>query len=1214
MDGKVSRSDMPAGMITEVCPLAAPPFCGYDSRPSVDKPKLKLDSFDPPADPEDGSLGGVGDDEPRAEAGSGGPRARSRDGVSFVQGLLDLPTLFGNERRTAFRQVVAELSRQSFEDGPSPLEGVRPEALALGVASALESGLCDDLDWLDPGAAGSALFQLAAALPVGAEQRDLGRRALARLLAGNADTFVTMATPMARAGGKGLLAPPVMARVALLVELPIMLELPDAALAFAIASRRSLAREYIVQPSTRSLPERRLAARLLERAARDALRRAQRGDRSGLRLVGPEGSLADVWTRLSSDREPLVWRHVAIARGMLLSVMDGGAEALDRELSAEQTITEWRRAAAALGGFAAARPDEAIHLAQRAFGGGLLERDPGAIAPYYWGLTRAAETEPEAARELFGLAAGGSAEDVADAVISLARELGRCAFVEDVELSVQELLSGSVKAGHWDDGAVALRAELGRALDHTPREDEPLGAQLDRALYAFAQSGAKAAHECGLGLLEAARGSVDALLAIGDDMGMGTAGALARRTSFSVVRDLDHGLLERDVLMNLLRLDNKDSRVKNAEQAVEHLRDKVFHWVVERELSPKVANHRRTTSSSGTFDLTQVVELPHLTLHLARLRALLHLVDGEGLGRSDEGDTVALRRFRVAARALIRCFGTFVPPPLRRAMMATFARSLDAIVRIGACDVSDVLLVAAASLTSPKDLDTLAEASMDPDTRDLLRAFSAVVSGRPPPPASRNPGDSLFPVIELVSLAPPAGRPDLAALELLTEQLAEVGTARSDGLRAVLMKLGQALASVAAAKSLRHLSALGGGDAGVAMAIETAVFHLSQLHAGARARVLDLASEEAPRVASRQLSTTWRRALERGEPLPEGASLAAAQVLTEGLSPRLAALVIEIASLADALPLDHADEAPRRPIAPVELPAWIPPRRTLGAFYVERPLAAGGVGSVFVVTRVEDRHDPEAERFALKVPDYNANAARTLSEAEFLAIFRGEASALMSIPSQENLARFVTFDLAARPKPILVMELVEGPNLERLIDTRMFDFERAVHAIDHVAAGLTAMHGVGVGHLDLKPANVVLRRGANAVLVDFGLAGRNIRPGCGSAPYSAPEVWGYEAGEGVTPMAADVYSFACLAFETLTGQLLFDAENEVQMVTQHMAHDGLPPKLRRFASTARFTPIAELLFSALRRDPSQRLAIGDLREGLARVLPKLDGEAWPLPA
>ena len=46
-------------------------------------------------------------------------------------------------------------------------------------------------------------------------------------------------------------------------------------------------------------------------------------------------------------------------------------------------------------------------------------------------------------------------------------------------------------------------------------------------------------------------------------------------------------------------------------------------------------------------------------------------------------------------------------------------------------------------------------------------------------------------------------------------------------------------------------------------------------------------------------------------------------------------------------------------------------------------------------------------------------------------LFREEAGALLALPGHANIARFVTFDAGARPKPILVMELVEGPSLER---------------------------------------------------------------------------------------------------------------------------------------------------------------------------------------
>ena len=115
---------------------------------------------------------------------------------------------------------------------------------------------------------------------------------------------------------------------------------------------------------------------------------------------------------------------------------------------------------------------------------------------------------------------------------------------------------------------------------------------------------------------------------------------------------------------------------------------------------------------------------------------------------------------------------------------------------------------------------------------------------------------------------------------------------------------------------------------------------------------------------------------------------------------------------------------------------------------------------------------------------------------------------LLAVPEHENLARFVTFDAGARPKPILVMELVDGARCDKLIASRLITVDRAVALLDGVLTGLSAMHGAGVGHLDVKPSNVIVRGEKQSVLVDFGLAGRHLRPGCGTSSYGAPEVWG----------------------------------------------------------------------------------------------------------
>jgi serine/threonine protein kinase len=304
------------------------------------------------------------------------------------------------------------------------------------------------------------------------------------------------------------------------------------------------------------------------------------------------------------------------------------------------------------------------------------------------------------------------------------------------------------------------------------------------------------------------------------------------------------------------------------------------------------------------------------------------------------------------------------------------------------------------------------------------------------------------------------------------------------------------------------------------------------------------------------------------------------------------------------------------------LPGWLTGRRTLGGFYVLHALGTGGVGSVFVVKRVEERHRDDAVRFALKVPDYSAEAARTLSEEQFLQLFQQEAGALLALPRHTNLAAFVTFDAGARPKPILVMELVEGPTLERVLERGDLSLSGALTLLDGIGAGLEAMHQVGIGHLDLKPSNVILRSQQRAngevvtpVLVDFGLAGRHLRPGCGTGLYGAPEIWGLiPAGHEPKPASADVYAFACLIFEVLTGKPLFDEHNELAVINAHLSHDGYPSALRNLAGRGGRQELCELLFNGLRRHPGERINVAEMRDGLRELAPALRKHGWPLRA
>ncbi len=1109
-----------------------------------------------------------------------------RDATFYASTLIELHKLSGGpERRASWRQAMASLARATAEDGPGPLEGLHPEALLAGVRAALQSGLVDDLDWLAPAAAGSALYELASGLPLGPEQRELGRRVLARLVAADAVTFVAIARRMALGTGKGLGSAGMRARVALVTELPIGLGVADGPLALALASRRDLAREWISVPSTGSLPSRRLAARLIERAAREAARRAAYGDHHSLRVFQSD-AVAPAWGRLFADRESLVWRHVAIARGLLAPWVPSMAKALEEALAPGLSPTEWRRAAASIAAHAAVAPDTALAMARRAITQGMLQRDPGAAAAFLWGVPRAAETEREAAEELLASVMPHARADVGEAVLDLRAELGADSPLSERAAELAIALHAGREKGTGDDGAESLAQEVARDLEGTPRDDQPLRDQIERTLLAFATSGAKEAYAQARDVLAAAQGSLFALEAVApeDDGAEGRAGSVARRTSLAVLRDLDVSLLERDVLASLLLLGGGADAARAAADALDPLRDRMAEWILAREATPLPGQ--------------EVACPPHPVLSLRRLRALLHLVDSD-MGDDDDDPQRAARLRRRGlriGRALVERFERDPPSPVRRTIVAALARALDALVRVGACDVADALLVVTRRVDDPAELATAGEASMDPDLVHVLERFARFAGAVDADAASALP-----------------------AFDELTRDLAPPdASGRIEALRTAFVRLSGALGLLSSATALRDLAPQSTAEPEAVTSLEGALSSIVHMATGARGRFDPerTAAEPVP-AAARGLTVAVTRVLSGADHyLGQHVVAAALDELLAGVPRAIAKVVAAQVWRLVEIPIEGSKPPSRTSMRVTEaLPAWMPPRRTLGGFYVQRALGAGGVGSVFVVTRVEDRGDPNAEKLALKVPEYSPSAARALSEAEFLKMFREEASTLIALPQHPNLARFVTFDAGSKPKPILVMELVEGVTLERLIETRGLDTARAIGVLTNVLSGLEAMHAAGVAHLDIKPSNVVMRGGEEAVLVDFGLAGKHLRPGCATGAYGAPEVWG--ALDGVvqpSPPKADVYAFGCVAFETLTGRVLFESDSEMAQISMHVAHDGLPPALKALTKRPELALLVELLFSTLRRDPAERPTAAVVRAKLAKLAGELALLPWPVDA
>ncbi len=1109
-------------------------------------------------------------------------RAATRD---RLKGLTVLHRLSAPEQReAAWRQGMATLARAVVDERrPVPLEGHDPTALLRSMEVAVQGGYVEQLDWLSAPAAAAALYEIAAALPASAIKRKLGRLVLQRLRRGDAATFVAVATQLALGSQRALSGRSMRARVALALSLPIGTVASADALALALISRRDLSRDWLRTPATGSLPSRRLAARLLERAAREAARRATEGDDSGIRVFCTR-PVREAWDRLLTDRETLVWRHVASARGLLASSMPVFREEMHRHLDPEFTITEWRRAAASLAASIAVDPDEGLRACRDLLESVVFQQDHGIAAAMITGLPRAAESHPEAVEALLDQLMRVGGLDTAEALVELRRERLGQGFADAAAEKAEAHLRKSVAQGGSEDlGRAALLRALADELSGARAKREPtLRDMISDALETFAREGAYEAAREAESILEAAASKAALLerLVPGNSE--------TNVAAFLALRELDSALFETSALNDLLLLGEDDDQGMEHDHRLGDLFQRVTNWLVIREGDPlEEGNH-----------------VPQFTTRLRQLRTMLHLIDADGLHVDPRRDLVRQRRL-LTQQVLLHRVQHDPKSSLRRTLCAATARTCDALVREDIADVSDVVIATAWHVPHLDDLKTMAEASMVPEIKTALRAYTKLKQATQ---TAQRDGYGLVAAAD--------------ALRTIGNELPVASSARVEALRQSLSLLARGLRSVAASSSLTEVA---DRSAGTPLApLERGVATFAQLVNGSRRRLGDSVGQSPTSgEAIWAMGLEVERALRASVSEIDQAYANAVAAVDADLPGAFALLTKAVLKHLRRLPLDAPRRAPS--IAPPELdadaplPAWAPLSRVLGGFYLIRAVGIGAVGSVFVARRVEERQDASAPLFALKVPDYSAAAARTLSEEEFLRLFREEAGALLALPEHPNIARFVTFDAGAGAKPILVMELVEGPSLERMLEMGDLSIRRARDLLLGVGAGLDAMHQVGVAHLDVKPSNIIVCNAdaitgvgspPKPVLVDFGLAGRHLRPGCGTANYGSPEIWG--AGDTSQAIPADVYAFGCLIFEAYTGKTLFDGDAEAAMITQHVTHDGDPEPVRALLARPETEELGALVARCLRREPNDRITIRQARQFLANFKLGIENKHWPV--
>ncbi len=271
----------------------------------------------------------------------------------------------------------------------------------------------------------------------------------------------------------------------------------------------------------------------------------------------------------------------------------------------------------------------------------------------------------------------------------------------------------------------------------------------------------------------------------------------------------------------------------------------------------------------------------------------------------------------------------------------------------------------------------------------------------------------------------------------------------------------------------------------------------------------------------------------------------------------------------------------------------------LGSYIILGPIAAGGMGVVYLARHVSLGHE-----VAIKVLVSNLALSQSIRSR-----FTQEARLQASL-QHPNIVRVV--DLIEGDLPAIVMDLVRGPSLAEVLEVSgPWSAERALAVMGPVISAVAMAHEAGVIHRDLKPGNILLDRvGDEEVpkVSDFGIAKilqsdlsiTHTGTRMGTVPYMSPEQF---RGHKELDARADVYALGVILWRLLVGRLPADPDDLMAVMSLYTGQTPFPP-LPEGLCDARFE---SGLAAALSHAPDGRPA------DAARLLLALTGQA-PAPS
>ena len=210
--------------------------------------------------------------------------------------------------------------------------------------------------------------------------------------------------------------------------------------------------------------------------------------------------------------------------------------------------------------------------------------------------------------------------------------------------------------------------------------------------------------------------------------------------------------------------------------------------------------------------------------------------------------------------------------------------------------------------------------------------------------------------------------------------------------------------------------------------------------------------------------------------------------------------------------------------------------QTIGPYRLLSPIGEGGMGTVWLAERSDGRFERQVAVKFLRFSVASHGGAER---------FKREGMILGQL-AHPHIAELIDAGVTSNGEPYLVLEHVEGEQIDEYCDKRKLDISARVCLFLDVLGAVAQAHANLIVHRDIKPSNVLVRGDGQVKLLDFGIAklltdegtsgGATLLTqeggGALTPQYAAPE----QVSGGVVTTATDGYALGLLLYLLLTGQ------------------------------------------------------------------------------